>query len=539
MSAEERQPFRQFSYRASPDQLVGASARHQVVIVGAGPVGLSLAIDLAQRGVPSVVLDDNDRIGEGSRAICFSKRTLEIWDRLGVGEAAIKKGVQWRKGRVFHRDRQLYEFDLLPEAGHKMPAFINLQQYYIEDLLVDRAVAHGTVDLRWKNRVVGITMSEDGARLTIETPDGDYKLDANWVIACDGARSPLRSMLGKEFEGEQFDDQFLIADVKMSAAFPTERWFWFDPAFHDGLSALLHKQPDNVWRIDLQLLPTADPEHEKQPHVVRSRIANMIGHTDFELEWVSVYRFQCRRMKRFVHGRVIFAGDAAHQVAPFGARGANSGVQDAENLAWKLAAVVLGNSPSSLIETYNSERVQAADENIMMSTRATDFIAPRSQAERTLRDAALALATRTEFAKRLVNSGRLSEPTNYRVSRLSTADTDVWGGGPCPGGAMPDVPLTRRNGDQVYLTEIIGAAEALIVFGSPISTNEPITQVSIGPTCDYVDGKGLAAERFAVDQDGAYLIRPDRHVAARWLRPDAKAIANAVRRMRGNDGEAH
>src|SRR5438105_7070459 len=129
----------QFGYRRHPDQdRAGANAaEHAVVVVGAGPVGLSLAIDLAQTGQHVVLLADADRIGEGSRAICFSKRSLEYWDRLGVGKRMVDKGVVWSVGRIFHRADQLYQFNLLPEQGHKMPAFINLQQYYAEAYLAD------------------------------------------------------------------------------------------------------------------------------------------------------------------------------------------------------------------------------------------------------------------------------------------------------------------------------------------------------------------------------------------------------------------
>ena len=220
------------------------------------------------------------------------------------------------------------------------------------------------IDLRWRNKVVGLEQRNDHVALTIETPDGPYRLHASFVVACDGARSSLRQMVGAEFAGQVFEDQFLIADVKMTAAFPTERWFWFDPPFHAGRSALLHKQPDDIWRIDLQLNPDADPAVEKQPENVRPRIARMLGHDKFEFEWISLYKFQCRRMDRFIHGRVIFAGDAAHQVSPFGARGANSGLEDAENLAWKLDRVLRGTSPRDLLESYHIERSAAADENI-------------------------------------------------------------------------------------------------------------------------------------------------------------------------------
>ncbi len=334
----------QFGYRRHPDQDRAAAdaAEHAVVVVGAGPVGLSLAIDLAQRGQAVVLLDDADRIGEGSRAICFSKRSLEFWDRLGVGGRMVDKGVVWSVGKIFHGTSQLYQFNLLPEQGHKRPAFINLQQFYAEAYLVDRVQELPAVDLRWRNKVIGLKQRNDHAVLNIETPDGPYRLRANYVVACDGARSSLRQMVGADFAGQVFEDQFLIADVKMTAEFPTERWFWFDPPFHAGRSALLHKQPDDIWRIDLQLNRYADPAFERLPENVRPRIARMLGHEKFEFEWISLYKFQCRRMEKFIHDRVIFAGDAAHQVSPFGARGANSGLEDAENLSWKLDRALKG-----------------------------------------------------------------------------------------------------------------------------------------------------------------------------------------------------
>ena len=316
--------------------------RRPVVVVGAGPVGLAASIDLALRGVPVVLIDDADHIGAGSRGICWSKRTLEIFDRLGVGEKLVAQGVTWKLGKVFHGDELVFAFDLLPEDGHKMPAFINLQQYHVEKALVDRATELDLVDLRWKNRLIAVEPRNDHVLLTIDTPDGPYKLEADWLIAADGARSSTRDLLGLTFSGVTFEDKFLIADIRMAADLPTERRFWFDPPFHSGQSALMHRQPDNIWRIDLQLGPDADAAEEQQPERVTARLKRMLGDRPFELEWISVYRFNCRRLDRFVHGRVVFVGDAAHQVSPFGARGANSGIQDAENLAWKLAAVIKG-----------------------------------------------------------------------------------------------------------------------------------------------------------------------------------------------------
>src|SRR5947209_14006162 len=525
----------QFGYRRHPDQDRAASsaAEYPVIVVGAGPVGLSLAIDLAQRGQTVVLLDDADRIGEGSRAICFSKRSLEYWDRLEVAKRMVDKGVVWSVGRIFHGADQLYQFNLLPEQGHKMPAFINLQQFHAEAYLVERTAQLPAVDLRWRNKVVSLEQRNDAVVLTIDTPEGPYRLVARYVCACDGARSSLRRMVGADFKGQQFEDQFLIADVRMTAEFPTERWFWFDPPFHAGRSALLHRQPDDIWRIDLQLSPDADPALEKLPENVRPRIARMLGHDTFEFVWISLYNFQCRRMERFIHDRVIFAGDAAHQVSPFGARGANSGLEDAENLAWKLARVLQGTSPESLFASYQLERSTAADENIRESTRSTDFMAPSSRQEARLRQAVLSLAKDTEFGKRMINGGRLSVPSVYDTP-LSTPDSDTWRGGPRPGASMPDAPLSGRDGSSAFLTEAFlkaGNKFTLLEFANGAATGVPedVGVIRIGDD-GFGDPSGLLGARYDAAPGTAYLLRPDGYVAARFRHPTRGAIDAALAR---------
>jgi 3-(3-hydroxy-phenyl)propionate hydroxylase len=274
----------------------------------------------------------------------------------------VAKGVSWSVGRVYFKDQEVYRFDLLPEPGHERPAFINLQQYHVEGLLVERALALPSLEIRWKNNVVGIEPGGDAVTLTIATPDGPYRVQAAHVVACDGSRSPLRGLLGLESKGRQFRDRFLIADVRLDGIeLPCERRFWFDPPFHPGQSVLLHRQPDNVWRVDFQLGWDADPVEEKKPENIVPRVRALLAASpakdvDFTLEWASVYTFACMRMERFAMARVLFAGDSAHGVSPFGARGANSGVQDAENLAWKLALVVQSAAPDALLDSYADER---------------------------------------------------------------------------------------------------------------------------------------------------------------------------------------
>jgi 3-(3-hydroxy-phenyl)propionate hydroxylase len=526
--------YPEFPYVQSAEQRAGRAKRHPVVIVGAGPVGLTAALECAKRGIAAVVLDDNNTVSIGSRAVCYAKRPLEIWDRLGVGDRMIAKGVSWQVGKVFFKDRLVYRFDLLPEAGHKMPAMINLQQYYLEEYLVDACMGNPLVDLRWRHKLIDLAQFEDHAALTIETPGGAFKIEADWVIACDGANSDTRRMVGGRFSGQFFQDRFLIADVVMKADFPTERWFWFDPPFHRNQSVLLHKECDNVWRIDFQLGWDADPNEEKKPANVIPRIQAMLGKdVEFELEWASVYQFACRRIDKFRYKRVLFAGDAAHQVSPFGARGANSGVQDIDNLIWKLKLVLDGSAPDALVDSYHEERAFAADDNLLNSTRSTDFITPKSRASRVLRDAVLQLAEHHPFARRLVNSGRLSTPTPYSNSPLNTPDQDDFAGAMRPGTNCADAPILRR-GKPAWLLNQFDAGFSVLVFGPRPRPDQvhhgAIAAPVLSVGADLVDDAGLLAARYDGQTGTTYLIRPDQHVAARWRTFDAAEVAVAMAR---------
>lgn len=549
--------YSSYDYVRPPEQSGAEKKRYPVVIVGAGPVGLAAAIELAQSGVPVVVLDDDNTVSVGSRGVCYAKRTLEVLDRLGVGDPCVDKGVSWNVGRTFFREEEVYNFNLCPQDDHKRPGMINLQQYYLEEYEITRAKTLPNLDLRFKNKVLSVTPDGNGATLQVETPDGIYSLETDWLIVADGARSGIRRLLNLEIDGKVFMDRFLIADVVMKADFPTERWFWFDPPFHPGQSVLLHRQADNVFRIDFQLGWQADPEEEKKPENVIPRIKAMLGDDrEFELEWVSVYTFQCRRMNSFTHGHVLFVGDAAHQVSPFGARGANSGIQDTDNLCWKLKLVIEGKAPSSLLDTYSEERVFAADENLLNSTRSTDFITPKSKMSLTIRNAALTLARDHAFARALVNSGRLSVPAVLTESRLNTPDTAVFAGDMVPGAAMDDAPM-QEDGKPFWLLERVGNRFMALVFVNDPSQVDvvtarvytsladaaiPIDVVLVSPKAGaapeglrvFVDEKQRFAERFDAQAGTTYLIRPDQHVAARWRAFDAVAVKTALARATSN-----
>ncbi len=549
--------YPKFDYIRPPEIAEGRDGHYPVIVVGAGPVGLTTAIDFARQGQKVLLVDNDDTVSIGSRGVCYAKRALEVLDRLGCGDEMVAKGVSWNVGRTFFREEEVFSFNLCPEPDHHRPGMINLQQYYLEDYLIKRARQLPGLEMRFKHNVIGVTQGAHAATLRIETPDGACTLTTDWLVVADGARSPIRTMLGLDIDGKIFMDRFLIADVVMKADFPTERWFWFDPPFHPNQSVLLHRQADNVWRIDFQLGWGADPETEKKPENVIPRIKAMLGDDRaFELEWVSVYTFQCRRMNRFNHGRVLFVGDAAHQVSPFGARGANSGIQDADNLVWKLKLVMDGKAPATLLDSYTDERGFAADENIMNSTRSTDFITPKSAVSKTFRNAVLDLAEHHPFARALVNSGRLSVPSFLVESRLNTPDGDDFGGSMVPGAPMDDAPVAAPRGGSPWLLGHLGDGFRVLYYvddadGLPPATAQALAALADGPIpvealvvaargtapgglTTLLDTHARIKARYDLEPGTTYLARPDQHVAARWRKLDAAAIRAALARATCN-----
>ena len=548
--------YPKFDYVRPPELAEGRDGHYPVIVVGAGPVGLTAAIDLAHQGQPVLLLDDDDTVSIGSRGVCYAKRTLEVLDRIGCDNRFVDKGVSWDVGRTFFGEGEVFNFNLRPQAQHLRPGMINLQQYYLEQYLIERTGDVPQLEKRFKHKVIAVTPGDDKVTLRVETPDGAYTLTTDWLVVADGARSPIRTMLGLDIEGKVFMDRFLIADVVMAADFPAERWFWFDPPFHRNQSVLLHKQADNVWRIDFQLGWQADPVEEKKPENVIPRIKAMLGdEREFELEWVSVYTFQCRRMNQFNHGRVLFVGDAAHQVSPFGARGANSGIQDTDNLAWKLKLVMDSKAPPTLLDTYGEERGYAADENLMNSTRSTDFITPKSNTSKVFRNAVLQLAAKYPFARALVNSGRLSVPSWLATSSLNTPDGDVFEGQMIPGAPLADAPI-EAAGQPGWLLHQMGNRFQLLHYVDDASTLDEKTALALAQLAQaaitieaiivaprgqapaglktLIDTDGCIAERYDLRPGTTYLVRPDQHVAARWRALDASKIKAGLARATCN-----
>ena len=508
--------YKEFPYKTPPEILEGKQDTYPVVIIGAGPIGLSLAIDLAQRGIKSVLLDDNNIVSTGSRAICWAKRTLEIFDRLGIASKMMAKGITWETGRLFNGDKEVFSFNLLPDKDQKFPAFINLQQYYVEEYLIERCFElNDLIDLRFSSKVIDHTQSKENVDITVRCPEGDYKLKSSYMVACDGAESPTRKRMNLSFDGEIFDEHFLIVDIFMETppfeSDRPERWFWFAPTFHDGQSALLHKQAENIYRIDLQLEENIDRKNELDPETVRKRIIKVVKSENFEIDWMSIYKFKCASLDRMVFDRIIFVGDSAHVVSPFGARGGNGGMHDVDNLGWKLASVLKNNSSVKILSTYNDERIEAARENIENSSRATNFMTPKNKMAKIFRDQVLDLSLNNQFSRNLINSGRLSVPFKLGSLKLDNEFQDD----PLLGSIYIDFPILDRKGNRLFITDVITQGYNLLSFSkTKIKFIFDLNIISVGEEgkkdVDFIDFEGRGLERYR--RDLSYLIRPDGYI---------------------------
>jgi 3-(3-hydroxy-phenyl)propionate hydroxylase len=499
--------------------------RTAVAIVGAGPVGLTLAAGLAAYGVPHVLLEARGSVSFGSRAICLSRRSFEIWRGFGVADRALAKGLAWTGGRSYWRGREVLRFAMPAAPGDRHPPMVNIQQCFAEQFLVDALLDRPACDLRWHSAVAGVTQHDDGVDLDVTTPDGGYTLRADWVVATDGARSALREAVGLKLEGDSYEGRYLIADIRLRSDHPTERRAWFDPASNPGSTVLMHRQPDDIWRVDYQLRDDEDPEAELKEDRIRARIAAhlaMLGETpDYDLIWTSLYRAHTLTLPRYRAHRVLFAGDAAHLVPIFGVRGLNSGVDDAGNLAWKLAAVVRGEGSDALLDSYSDERVFAARENIRQARKSTLFMTPPSRGFLLMREAALSLAATQDFAKPLVNP-RQTTAITFPESRLQTPDDAPWDAGPVPGAALPDLPLPGGG----HLLDLLRRAPLLLVA--------PGEDAAPRPGLDVARLDAATAAALGLGARGFYLVRPDAHLAARRHAVEEAALAAALARLMGH-----
>lgn len=555
-----------------------AQQRHPVAIVGGGVCGLTAALALARQGVPSVVLEADTSVCYGSRAICISRRSLEIFERLGAAQPMLEKGLGWTGGRSYHRDTEVLHFSMPNDANQKLPPMINIQQYYLEEFLVQAAERHADmIDIRWGAKVTGVRNEADGAQLEVAEPGHGYTLQADWAIAADGGRSFMREALGLSLQGTAYEGRYIVADILLDCELPTERLAWFDPPSNPGSTILMHKQPDNVWRIDYQLRDDEDPDEAVKPENVLPRVRahlDMIGLKGaWEPLWITIYKANALSLERYRHGRVLFMGDAAHLVPIFGVRGANSAIDDADNLSWKLACVVKGLARDALLDSYSEERVYAAHENLASGMKSTEFMAPPTFAFKLMREAVLDLALGTPGVRPLINP-RQTSAIAYRESSLNAhaGEDSAFIGGPAAGAPLPNVPLSLAGASGAYraghLLDLLRAGEFLVLHfragdapaggiaaavqglqqrGIPVrlasvtraaaqcADSEAALQApgsvgtdTIGTGSVGVDAAGKAFDLYDATPGTVYVVRPDGHVLGRWRSPQAAAVERAI-----------
>lgn len=541
-----------------PPELRGeAPGRYPVVIVGAGITGLTLACSLARLGVAAVVLDEDNTVGvkgASSRGICYTQKSLEIFDRLGIYQRIAAKGVQWSVGRTFAGEHEVYRFDLRQQGGFGLsaqPPFINIQQFYIEGFLVARIQELGHVDLRWRNRLTAFEQHADHAVLTVETPAGSYTLQASHVVDATGSHSPLRRWLDVPFTGKRGDDRWCIADVRFANRPPQERHTWIEAPFNDDRAVWQHLMADDVWRIDYQMAPDSDAAYVSREDVVRERLARQFGpDAQVEVVWVGPYAYRNECVHAMRHGRVFFMGDSAKIVSPFGARGGNTGVADADNLAWKLALVLQGRASPALLESFNDERLEAAQENVRVTSRTARFLRPADGIERTFRTAAIGLARDHAFARPLINTGRMAVANPYTRSRCVTGRP-----GSAAGRSTQNVVLQWADGQPGELHHLLdwaGSDLLLLVFGPQppaafrrlrqLGTHAPLKAVQVlaareaASAVEHVrDPQGHLRATCTLEgaiPPGWALVRPDGYLAATGSRIDG-SLVQALERALG------
>ena len=494
------------------------------MIAGGGPVGLTLAALLSHHGVASVVVEADDGYCTGSRAICVSRRSLEILGWVGADRRAAEIGLSWVGGRSYFRDIEVLHFTMPSEPGERFAPMVNIQQYEIEEA-AHRAIADDLAEVRWSTRVAGLTQGDDGVQIRIVDADGHAStIESDWLVACDGGRSTVRETLGLALKGIQYDGRYVIVDIEQDTQRAVERLAWFDPPSNPGSTILMHRQPGNVWRIDYQIRDDEDPADAVKPEHVLPRVQShltMIGETaPWKPLWISIYNAKCLTLDDYRHDRVLFAGDAAHLVPIFGVRGLNSGLDDAGNLAWKLALVIKGQASERLLDSYTVERLHAARENIAYGAKSTEFMAPPHFGFRLMREAALRLALENPDVRSLINP-RQSTPVAYPME-----GRDALVGRPAP-----DLPLAG-SGAVRHLSECFGRAFVVLLFGADATASQRGALIdAVAPVTIAIHRMPISATAWSRDPEATcqvVLVRPDGYVMARWIRFDGDAIHAAI-----------
>ena len=530
---------------AHPSPNLPLPAQVPVLIAGGGPVGLTLAALLARHGVASLVVEADAGYCTGSRAICISRRSQEILAWAGAADALASLALPWTGGRSYWRDTEVLHFQMPSEPSQRFAPMVNIQQYHVEQFTHEAlAAAPALAQVAWSSRVAAVRRPGGGVEVDVETAQGPQCVRADYLVACDGGRSTVREQLGLQLEGTQYEGRYVIVDIVQKSARPVERLAWFDPPSNPGSTLLMHRQPGDVWRIDYQIRDDEDPLEAVKPENVLPRVQShlaMIGETaPWEPLWISIYNAKCLTLPDYRDGRVFFAGDAAHLVPIFGVRGLNSGLDDAGNLAWKLAAVLEGRAPDALLDSYSTERLHATRENLAYGAKSTEFMAPPNFAFKLMREATLRLAVSDEKVRPLINP-RQSAPVHYAGSPLNLAQQGEWASDlAVPGAPAPEALLQGPHG-PLHLSQAFGKDLLCLVFADGALpeavaslTGRGVAVLSIAPEADTL---GQARARYGLPGEGGQalvLVRPDGYVMGRWRGLDPAPLLAALQTLGWN-----
>ncbi|CAM5405493.1 FAD-dependent monooxygenase [Eoetvoesiella caeni] len=531
-----------FPFVRPPDMGAKPPARHPVVIVGAGPIGLVLAIQLARLGVKPVLIDSRVQVSGGSRALGLARRTMQIMDQSDVAPEFLEQAIVWTEGRSYYKNQIVHHLDIPDSDDEKFAPMTNLAQCIIEKILTDKALALG-VDIRFQTLLQNLEQDADAVKLSLDTPDGEYQIEAEWLAACDGGRSTVRKLQQLRFEGVSFESRFLIADFTSDMDEPPGRRCYFDPPWLRGQTVLMHKAPRGVWRLDYRVPDDVSDEEAMDPKRIASHIQSQLDYIGvdqpWKIEWTTLYKPNSLTLASYNHGRVLYCGDAAHLLPVFGVRGMNTGVQDSINLAWKLAAIVQGHANAALLDTYSSERVADARQICVDAGRSTRMMAPPTRGFQIMQQAVLSLSLDNEYPRGLLH-WRTSHPIDYADSVLTLVDPqdNLFEAGPRPGAPAQDARLDTQNAGKGFLLDHFEPGFQVLVFGANESqwaaAREDVRslrdrglKVRLWSICsDSVqradadvalnDPQGNAQALWGASDGAIYVLRPDQHVASRW-----------------------
>jgi len=538
-----------------PPELDGVPVpEHEVIVVGAGPVGLATALSLGQQGIRVVLLEARDCVSENSRTLAVARRSVQVLERLGLGERFRQLAVYRDRNYVYHGTKLVHSAPYERSPTEKHPAISVLQQPWTEQIILDAVLEHPNIDVRWLSRVSEVVLESDGRPvLTVETPEGAYRLSAPYVVAADGARGMVRRSLGLKYEeiGEGVVSRnFVICDFEMKSSLPVARRLWINPPHRPGTAVILHKQPFDTWRFDYSLRDDEDLEEAMKPENVRRLVqaqldllADPTASKDWRLVWISAYRPMSRTLRCYRYGRIFFAGDAAHQTPIFGGRGMNQGLLDAANLAWKLALVLRGHAPDRLLDTYDSERRPVIIRNLLDIGQATLCMTATTRGGALMRKAAFDLLPTEKFTLRLIDAFN----ANRSESLLTPQPVETPDQGAVVGSPLPDAPVVRTgtaergflydhllahgftglyfSDDGEVSTELAATLRELeqqpVPFRHVVVSREHARQATL------TDADGIAFDKLKVGHGTWLLVRPDGYVAVRLEQPAPATLLNA------------